>query len=171
MIKLIKPTIELETQFYDMIEDFRRHGEKPKPWTINIAPDNLPLLIKKLEDFEKGIGLERYQVEHSTFWLVENKYIMGAVNIRHRLNDYLLKYDGHIGGSIRPSARGKGYGTHMLKIALKEAKKLNIDCVLVTCNKGNHASERSIISNGGVFESEIKEDNGNIVLRYWIDNE
>jgi len=94
--------------------------------------------------------------------------VIGAVNIRHRLNDYLLKIDGYIGGAIRPSYRGKGYGSVMLALALEVTKNMGMKKVLITCNKDNIVSEKTIIKNGGIFESEEIEDNGNIVRRFWI---
>lgn len=168
-LKLIKPDIAYKNEFLDMIDDWKSHLEKPKPWSINIEQDNLSLLIDRLDNLSRGIGLKENQVENTTYWLVDNEKIIGAVNIRHRLNDYLLKYDGHIGGGIRPSERGKGYATKMLSLALEKAKELGIYKVLITCNKGNIASEKTIIKNGGIFESEEIEENGNIVRRFWID--
>ena len=95
--------------------------------------------------------------------------MIGATNIRHRLNDYFLRIDGHIGGAIRPSYRGKGYGNKMLDLALQIARQMGMRRVLITCNKENKVSEKVIIRNGGIFESEEIEDNGNIVRRFWID--
>ncbi len=68
---------------------------------------------------------------------------------------------------IRPSERGKDYATAMISPALDECRKLGIDRVLMTCDKDNIASARSIIKNGGVLENEI-EDNGHIIQRYRI---
>jgi len=107
-------------------------------------------------------------VNADTYFALINDEIVGMIQIRHKLNDYLLKFGGHIGYSIRPKERKKGYATKMLKLALEECRKLGIKKVLITCNKDNPASERTIIKNGGVFEDEITEDNGNIILRYWI---
>ena len=56
----------------------------------------------------------------------------------------------------------------MLKLGLEKCKEMGIDKVLITCNKGNIASARTILANGGVLENEIAEENGNIVQRYWI---
>lgn len=168
-IKLIKPTVELKSEYMDMLKDWKEHNEKPKPWTLKLDTTDFPALIKKLEDFSRGIGLKEGHVENSTYWLVENNIIIGAVNIRHRLNEYLLKYDGHIGGGIRPSMRGKGYGNVMLSLALDIVRDMGMKRVIITCNKGNTASEKVILKNGGVFESEEVEDNGNIVRRFWID--
>jgi len=96
----------------------------------------------------------------------ENKLI-GMIDIRHRLNDYLLKFGGHIGYSVRKSERRKGYATQMLSMALKIAKNMNIDRVMVSCKKNNVASAAVILKNGGVLENEVIE-NGEILQRYWI---
>ena len=93
---------------------------------------------------------------------------MGAVNIRHYLNDKLLETGGHIGDGIRPGERRKGYATAMIGLALEECRKLGIDRVLICCDKDNIGSAKSIQRNGGVLENEVEED-GNIVQRYWIE--
>ena len=89
------------------------------------------------------------------------------IDIRHRLNDYLLNFGGHIGYSVRKSERQKGYATEMLNLALKECVNLGIKKVLITCDKNNVASAKTIINNGGKLENEIaKEDR--ITQRYYI---
>ena len=97
----------------------------------------------------------------------DRNIFVGAVNIRHYLNDALLKTGGHIGDGIRPSERRKGYATAMIALALDECKKLGIDKVLICCNKENIGSAKSIINNGGILENEIEVD-GHIEQCYWI---
>jgi predicted acetyltransferase len=104
---------------------------------------------------------------HTYFLVCNNKRIFGAINIRHCLNEYLFQFGGHIGYGIRPSERGKGYASLMLGMALPIAKKLGIDEVLVTCDKNNTASAKTIIKNGGILENEVMEEE-EIVQRYWI---
>lgn len=97
----------------------------------------------------------------------ESGELVGMIDIRHRLNEGLLKYGGHIGYSVRPSCRRKGYATEMLSLALEECRKLGLSKALVTCNKTNTGSARTIQKNGGVLENEIP--NGDrITQRYWI---
>ncbi|MBV7274292.1 GNAT family N-acetyltransferase [Clostridiaceae bacterium UIB06] len=87
--------------------------------------------------------------------------------MNHYLNDYLLNFGGHIEYGIRPSERKKGYASIMLAMALPIAKKLEINKVLITCDKRNLDSVKTIIKNGGVLENEVIED-GEIVQRYWV---
>ena len=98
----------------------------------------------------------------------DRNIFVGAVNIRHYLNDSLLKMGGHIGDGVRPSERRKGYATEMIRLALEECKKLGIDRVLMVCYKDNIASRKSIINNGGILENEIQAEDGKIDQRYWI---
>ena len=108
-------------------------------------------------------------VPDSTFFCLDEdrNIIVGAVNIRHYLNEYLLKYGGHIGDGIRPSERRKGYATKMIGLALEECKRLGIDKVLLVCDKDNIGSAKSIINNGGILENEVLEE-GKLIQRYWI---
>lgn len=93
--------------------------------------------------------------------------IVGMIDLRHRLNAYLAEFGGHIGYSVRPSERRKGYATCILALVLQEARKLQLSRVLVTCDEGNEASRLVIERNGGCFERKA-QDGDEIVLRYWI---
>ena len=96
----------------------------------------------------------------------EKGQAVGFLNLRLYLNDYLLEEGGHIGYSIRPSERGKGYVKESLRQGLQVAKEKNITKALVTCSVENPASRAVIVENGGAFE-----DVRNGVERYWIDLE
>lgn len=87
----------------------------------------------------------------------ETGRLVGMIDIRHRLNDHLLTFGGHIGYSVRKSERRKGYAAVMLNLALEECKKLGLDRVLITCNKENIASAKTILHCGGRLENEVAE--------------
>ena len=97
----------------------------------------------------------------------KNNYILGMIDIRHCLNDFLLQAGGHIGCGVRKFERKKGYAKQMIKLALEKCKKLKIEKVLITCNEDNIASEKSIISCGGILE-DIRTVDGKNYKRFWI---
>ena len=99
----------------------------------------------------------------------DDQKIVGMIDIRHDLNDYLGKFGGHIGYSVAPSERCKGYATEMLRAVLPVCKELGIGKVLITCIRENEGSRRTILNNGGVYESTVYEPDENVFLeRYWI---
>ena len=93
--------------------------------------------------------------------------IVGMIDLRHRLNDFLTECGGHIGYSVRPDERRKGYASQMLAMALEKAKARGLARVLVTCDDDNIASARTIERNGGNWENTIQKD-GEAIRRYWI---
>ena len=102
-----------------------------------------------------------------TFFSLDNDKIVGVINARHELNDYLLNFGGHIGYSVRKSQRRKGYGKKMLIYTSEFLFSLGLEKILITCDKKNIASKRTIESCGGILENEIIEET-RTTLRYWI---
>lgn len=103
--------------------------------------------------------------------LDEHEHLVGMTNLRHRLNDYLLTYGGHIGYSVRPSERQNGYATQMLRLTLEKAKERDIEKVRICCDHYNVASAKTIRANGGVLEDEqFDSSDGTLTQRYWIQN-
>ncbi|MBE6038161.1 MAG: GNAT family N-acetyltransferase [Anaerofustis stercorihominis] len=101
--------------------------------------------------------------------LDEEGTLVGAIQIRHRFNDFLEKYGGHIGYCVRPSERRKGYAKKMLEMILPYCRELGMEKVLITCLEENEASAKTIIANGGVYEYTVHEPNADVKLkRYWI---
>ena len=170
-LKLIKLTKEYETQLGEMIDEWKADQEANRtngsPWVIfkNDYHD-FDDYLARLETKTESEG----RVPDSVFFLLdeERNRLLGAVNIRHYLNESLLRNGGHIGDGIRPSERRKGYATEMIRLALIECRKLGIRKVLMVCDKDNIASAKSILRNGGVLENEIVDPDGETEQRYWI---
>ena len=171
-LKLIKLTKEYEQEWAEMIGEWKRDQEvnhtnrSPRSIFKNDYPD-FEQYLEHLDDKGDKPG----RVPGTTLFLLdtERNRLLGAVNIRHYLNEGLLREGGHIGDGIRPSERRKGYATKMIGLALEECRKLGIERVLMTCDKVNIGSAKSIMNNGGVLENEVIDDEGNLVQRYWID--
>lgn len=168
-LKLVKASEEYRIQITEMLDEWFAAGEKIIPYAIRrIDYRDFDYYCENLEVKDDSQGL----VPDSTFFCldVERDIMVGAVNIRHYLNEGLLKYGGHIGDGVRPSERRRGIATKMIALALEECKKLGIEKVLMVCNKDNIGSAKSIINNGGVLENEIVSG-GEVLQRYWIDLE
>jgi predicted acetyltransferase len=100
-------------------------------------------------------------------WMVEGDRVLGAISLRHDLNQFLIDVGGHIGYGVRPSERRKGLASWALGRTLEEARRLGIPRVLITCRLTNIASARTIEKAGGVFEDE-RGAGADRVRRYWI---
>ena len=167
-LKLVKLCEKYRAQLIDMMDEWAATGEKI-----------IPSAIRKNDwhDFESYLaGLDTAPkpplVPDSTFFCLDEErgIFVGAVNIRHYLNDALLKSGGHIGDGVRPSERRRGVATAMIGLALDECRRLGIDRVLMVCDRDNIGSAKSIINNGGVLENEVEnEQDGRIIQRYWIE--
>jgi predicted acetyltransferase len=109
-------------------------------------------------------------VVHEQFLLVRKSTgkVLGVIMLRHQLDEPLARFGGHIGFSICPSERGKGYAKAMLALCLKKCPARGLDRVLITCNESNEASRRTILACGGMPDGVAIEWDGGRVERYWV---
>ena len=129
-------------------------------------------IFEKYDNYKNERNLQTNRVGSNYFWLDDDEkgFFIGEISIRHNLTDSLIQYGGHIGYGIRYSEWNKGYGTFMLKLALKKAKKMDISKVLITCDDDNPTSAKIIEKNDMVLQDKVENliDGQKIITRrYW----
>lgn len=117
--------------------------------------------ITELDNASNGILSNPDYVPYTAYVFIVDNKVVGVGSLRHYLNDYLENFGGHIGYSIRPTERRKGFGKKALNLLLKEAAKKDIKKIIVTCNSDNIGSQKVIEGNNGVLVSkqELNEKN------------
>lgn len=166
-----RPHAGLEASFRSLVREFVDRGEPLIPFPLKFLGDDFGDYLRILEECRQGVGVATGFVANSTFWLVDEEAgeVVAVSNLRHELNESLRREGGHVGYGVRPSARGRGHSTAILRATLGEARALGIRDVLVTCSKDNVPSARAIARCGGTLDSEewIPERE-EIVQRWWI---
>lgn len=171
LYELIKPTEVHESLVIDMIDEFKSNNENIIPSALSLNNLSYKEWLSRLKNLECKSTCPDGLVPSNFYLLFNENKLIGAIDIRIELNDFFLKKGGNIGYGIRPTERGKGFAKIQLKLGLKEAQKFGLEKVLLTCNKDNLASSRTIERCNGVLENEFIEEDGQITSRYWIELE
>ncbi len=184
MPDLVVPDPAWHGAFIDALRDYVAHGDYPhgsgitpehlpedevlgEPWrpTDLVDPERFAafaVAMDRLADGEVARGLA--MVPDTKRWLVEGDTFLGFLSVRHELNAFLLEEGGHIGYSVRPSARRRGLATYACAWGLDHLRDLGVERALITCDDDNLASAATIERNGGVLE-----DVRGLKRRYWVD--
>ncbi|HEY1741304.1 MAG TPA: GNAT family N-acetyltransferase [Acidimicrobiia bacterium] len=168
-LELVAPDVRYEGSYRDAMAEFVAEGRAEELRTL---PNHSSFsdFIQELFDWSNGVGLPPGWVAGSTYWLVDGARVLGRVEIRHRLTDDLRLRGGHVGYSIRPTARRRGYGRLALAMGLRPCIELGLSKILATCDTTNRASRRIIESNGGVLQDVVDVPGYPAgTMRYWID--
>ena len=171
-MKLIWPTMEYDASIQAYRREFLESGDSMDGCGSLRRFDRTQDWLDQVEQCRRAETTPASWVPATQYIYVRetDKKVVGVIQIRHYFNEYIEKYAGHIGYSVAPSERRKGYATQMLKSVLPECRQLGIDRVLITCIQGNEGSRRTILNNGGVYESSVYEPGiGRPLERYWID--
>lgn len=160
MITLKRPIKEYEEEAISFKQEFFDNGEI----TINGSElldhtDSYDEWLKSVTDNTSSDTVNPSWVVTDTFFAFdENNRIVGIIDLRHELNDFLKDF-GNCGYSVRPSERRKGYATEMLKLVLEHARQIGMDKVQLSVERSNEASVKTITKNGGKYERSFEFEN------------
>lgn len=169
-IILVKPDLS----YADEIIKYKKESLKESPIINGSAGldrfSSIEIWFEELKKRSCEDTVPKGLVPSSTYLAVREKdnYIVGMIDIRHYLNEYLTQVGGNIGYGVRKTERNKGYAKQMLKLALEKCKELKIKKVLITCDEDNIASEKVILSANAKLE-DIRNVDGENKKRFWID--
>ncbi|WP_144123168.1 GNAT family N-acetyltransferase [Catellatospora sichuanensis] len=173
MAELVAPTVLLHRAWLDARDEWGRdvvqHGSGLHHAKDVDSPEGFADWVRLLDtSSDESVPMADGLVHATYWWIVENGRVLGSITLRHRLTESLLHAGGHIGYSVRPSARGRGLAAKAVAGVLAHARELGLPRVLITCDDANPASARTIERNSGVLE-DIRDTDLGRTRRYWIE--
>lgn len=172
-MKMQFPNIDYKEKAIDFINEFREYGsEIDGSGSLDryLRESTYEEWLKKVISDMDIANVEKSKVPALTYFYVreEDDRIVGMINIRLALNDFLRNEAGHIGYCVRPAERRKHYGTEMLKCGLEVCRRIGIENVIVSCDKDNAGSAGVIRNCGGVLEAEFYSETFKAVIQRYV---
>ena len=174
-MRLVFPNISYKDQAIEYINEFYEFRSE-----INgsggldrfLKESSYEAWLEKIRSDMDIANIPESRVPGLTYFYVreEDMRIVGMINIRLALNDFLRTEGGHIGYAVRPTERRKHYATQMLAAGLKVCDVIGIKEILVSCDKNNPASAGVIKNCGGILKHEAYSETFDEILQMYVIN-
>ena len=155
----VEPHLACEQAIWAFREDYIAAGEGVETLGSLAQCESVREWLEKIAPFREEATTPPGRVP-TRFYLYQREAdgkIVGLVQIRQPLNEYYEKFAGHIGYTVCPSERRKGYASQLLQSALGLCHEMGVADVLVCCAPENEASRRTILRCGGVQQDTAVE--------------
>lgn len=160
-IRLVRPTLKLKDAALAFRQEFFDNGET----VINGSE-----LFDEIESYEEWLDMITKNTDPATVhpeWVVTDTYfamdeageIVGIIDLRHTLKDWLIDF-GNCGYSVRPTMRGHGYATQMLRLVIERAKEIGLTELHFSTKPENKISQKTILRCGGEYERSFEYEDG-----------
>lgn len=141
---------------YELLQHIGREENDFTNPVHDMSFDEFKIWLKQQDDWSKGDNLPQGYVPQICYWLIEKEIPVGFGKIRLELTAQSRLEGGNIGYAIDSRYRGKGLGSILLKLLIKETNELKIEKPLVTVKKFNYASKCVAEHNGGKLIKETE---------------
>lgn len=150
-MRLEKPGMRHYQQVMEADKAYRASGEDPycgmrgragyAAWLMMVAK-------------QAKLDVANYGMNPNEIWLLidDEDKLCGFGQFRPLNTEDVLTWAGHIGYSVPPTRRSRGYATVLLRLLLKLAFERGLPSVLLTCDTDNEPSRRVIEKCGGRFD-------------------
>ena len=170
-LRLQRPDLRWRESYLSLLNEFAARGERCHQHYRPLAEGDFAALLARWDDLRTGRGVEAEMAPQSHFWLIrDGAEIVATARLRHWLTEHFYRAGGHIGYDVRPSCRGRGLATRLLRLMLDQARGRGLVRALLTCDDDNHASARVIEKCGGILQDTVYSPRHRRPhRRYWIE--
>ena len=159
--------------YIELYKEFIENNSDLIPDVLEIKCEDVKdydALLKEIENRKEGnhSDLDWYFDGHY-YLAYDNKDLIGLGCIRNNLTPKGYEIWGNIAYGVRPSKRKNGYGTQIAKMLVEEARKLNINEIILCHYESNMISPKIFNKIGAKYVNTVLSPYSNKnVLRYII---
>jgi predicted acetyltransferase len=168
-LKLVLPDESHKEQYLEMMDEWISFGGRLNPSALKNNGASYEKWLGWMKDDQSESTCPEGAVPQTLYFAFnEANVLLGAVTIRHFLNERMFIDGGYVGYGVRPSQRRKCYAKRMLALAISKINEMGVNKILITCAIDNIGSIKTILANGGIFENEVLNEYGALVKRFWV---